>query len=289
MLNLLNTAAITFSKRGRRGQSSPQPPPAAPPERIRRAKRGVTFLQNTFALHLEYPTNNMLKFSNCEKTTGKRMYLKFIKYKKNPKSQLISFKQFWSTLDKKEIALLKKIISIDPKDYGKNYTVFHRISPAPKDLVRLSNQKYYSSQDKKIKKVRTQFLPHQVYIAFKKMRQTMNKEIGTAINVTSGYRSPAYQTIILFIILFENKWNLRKTLRRVTLPGCSEHGYPKRQAIDVAPEKGIKKLEDFAKTKEFKWLQKNAGRFSFKLPFPKGNKFGVMFEPWHWEYAARKK
>jgi len=192
-------------------------------------------------------------------------------------------------LDRKETVLLKKIIAANPKDYGKNYTVYHGITPVPKNIIALKNQEYFSAKDKKIIKVKTQFLPAPVFRAFSKMKEAIKKDLGATINVTSGYRSPAYQAVILFLILFENKWNLRKTLRRVTLPGCSEHGYPKTQAIDVAPEKGIEKLENFAGTKEFKWMQKNAYKFGFYLPFPKDNKFGVMFEPWHWEHLKKQK
>lgn len=77
-------------------------------------------------------------------------------------------------------------------------------------------------------------------------------------------------------------WNIRKVLKGVALPGWSEHGYPQRQAIDFAPVKGIAKLKDFYKTKEYKWLLKNAKKFGFFLSFPKNNKLGVAFEPWHW-------
>jgi len=73
----------------------------------------------------------------------------------------------------------------------------------------------------------------------------------------------------------------------MTLPGCSEHGHPPRQGMDVAPAVGIEKMEEFYKTKEYQWLAKNAARFSFELSLPKNNKFGVIFEPWHWRYVKK--
>ena len=74
------------------------------------------------------------------------------------------------------------------------------------------------------------------------------------------------------------------TLKRVALPGYSEHGYPLRQGVDIGTFEPVKDIKDFVKTEEYKWLKNNASQFGFYLSFPKGNKSGVMFEPWHWHY-----
>jgi LAS superfamily LD-carboxypeptidase LdcB len=228
----------------------------------------------------------MLKISKKEKETGKRIYRKFLEMKKKSRMPLISLRELYRILNKEEGILIKKIVSVDAKDYGKK-EIFYGITAVPKNIIAIKDQKYFSVEDKKFKKVAIEYLPATVFSAFKMMKEAMGKELGTSINVTSGYRSSAYQVVILFIVLFENKWNMFKTLRRVALPGCSEHGYPLRQAVDVAPEIGIKRLENFYKTKEYKWLLKNARRFGFYLSFPSGNKSGVMFEPWHWRYVKR--
>lgn len=115
----------------------------------------------------------------------------------------------------------------------------------------------------------------------------MEREIGGAINVASGYRSPAYQALVLFNWLLECKWDIKKALRRVTMPGCSEHGNPARQAVDFGSIKGIKSSKFFYKTKEYKWLLKNAKKFGFFLSYRAGNKFGVDFEPWHWHFESK--
>lgn len=229
----------------------------------------------------------MLSFSKTEKQAGEKLYRKFVELKKDPKAPIISFDDLYSFLSREEKILIDKICSADPKDYGKNFTIFYGLKPVPKNLVVLAKQKYISAKDHKIKTVKTQYLPEPVVKKFLKMKEAMRQDLGATINVTSGYRSPAYQAVMLFIILFENKWSVQKTLRRITLPGCSEHGYPPQQALDVAPEKGIENLEDFDKTAEYKWLMKNAKRFNFALSFPKNNKFGVMFEPWHWHYIKK--
>jgi len=230
----------------------------------------------------------MLKFSKAEKQIGVKLYKKFLKEKKNPKAPLISFDELYGFLTREEKNLIDKICSAEPKEYGKNFTIFYGIRPVPKDIVAIEGQKYFSARNEKVNRVRTQYLSKLVFAAFLKMKKAMKKDLGTAINVASGYRSPAYQAVILFIMLFENNWNVQKTLWRLTLPGCSEHGYPPRQAMDIAPEKGIENLEDFGKTEEYKWLQKNAKKFGFALSYPKGNKYGVMFEPWHWHYVKNR-
>ena len=56
-------ASKFFWKRGCGGIPPPNPLLPAPPERIRQAKRGVIFLQNTFALCLEYSTASLHPFA----------------------------------------------------------------------------------------------------------------------------------------------------------------------------------------------------------------------------------
>ncbi|HTX87119.1 MAG TPA: hypothetical protein VMC41_03600, partial [Candidatus Nanoarchaeia archaeon] len=161
----------------------------------------------------------MLKFSNAEKQIGKKIYKKFIELKKESRAPIIPFDNLYGFLNREEKNLIDKICSANPKDYGKNFTIFFGIKPVPKNLVALAKQKYISIKDNKAETVKTQYLPKPALKKFLKMKQAMRKDLGTTINITSGYRSPAFQAVILFIILFENKWNVKKTLRKVTLPG----------------------------------------------------------------------
>ncbi|HEY9618014.1 MAG TPA: D-alanyl-D-alanine carboxypeptidase family protein, partial [Microcoleaceae cyanobacterium] len=39
-------------------------------------------------------------------------------------------------------------------------------------------------------------------------------------------------------------------------------------------------------TAAFQWLQANAAHYSFELSFPKDNRQGVSYEPWHWRYVG---
>lgn len=69
-------------------------------------------------------------------------------------------------------------------------------------------------------------------------------------------------------------------------PGYSEHhtGY----AIDIGdgarPDTHLS--EAFEDTPAFRWLEKNAARFSFELSFPRHNPQGVSYEPWHWRFVG---
>lgn len=237
----------------------------------------------------------MLKFSQKEKQIGKRIFRKFAQEKKkNPRLPLISFDYLYKILKAKERELLDKILTVNPKEYGKNFTEFYGIFPVPKNLAAIKNftlskvegQKY--RRGKKVKTIKTQFLPKPVFWAYNRLNQAMERDIGRTVNVASGYRSPAYQAVVLFNYLYECRWNMKKALRRVTLPGCSEHGYPSRQGVDFGSVKEISSSKNFYKTKEYKWLLKNAHRFGFFLSYPAGNKFGVDFEPWHWSYKKPK-
>ena len=48
--------------------------------------------------------------------------------------------------------------------------------------------------------------------------------------------------------------------------------------------------EDFEKTKEFKWLEKNAHKFGFILRYPKGKEeyTGFKYESWHYRYVGEE-
>lgn len=228
----------------------------------------------------------MIKFTEEDKKIGVDIFRKFKEGKnKNHKWWLLTFNALFRRLNKEERELIKNIMSTNPSDYGKKGTFFG-IKPAPKDLVSIKHQKFILKGKSKI--VKTQFLPKQIFSAYACLNDAMRKEIGRSVNILSGYRSPASQAALFFCNLYLNDWNIGKTLKRVALSGYSEHGYPPRQAIDFGPAKGIENIRDFYKTKEYKWLLKNAGRFKFYLSFPRNNKSGTMFEPWHWHYENKK-
>ncbi len=118
--------------------------------------------------------------------------------------------------------------------------------------------------------------------AFKRMQADAQKE-GVNLRIVSGFRSTEYQKTV-FPKKFKNKKNPTEhefvsRLKFSAPPGFSEHhtGY----AID------INSLEQtFEGTKAYKWLQQHAKDYDFEISFPRNNKQGLGFEPWHWRYVG---
>ncbi|MDD6388561.1 MAG: M15 family metallopeptidase [Bacilli bacterium] len=67
-------------------------------------------------------------------------------------------------------------------------------------------------------------------------------------------------------------------------PGYSEH--QTGLSIDVSTLKS--NMDDFEKTKEYKWLIKNAYKYGFILRYPKGKEdiTGYNYESWHYRYVG---
>ncbi len=119
---------------------------------------------------------------------------------------------------------------------------------------------------------------------FLEMQRAATRD-GIDLVAVSGFRDKAYQQG-----LFDR--NLGKMGQAIEVtkvsapPGYSEHhtGY----ALDVGdgsqPETHVEPT--FETTKAFEWLQHNAGRFGFEMSFPKDNKQGVSYEPWHWRFIG---
>lgn len=227
----------------------------------------------------------MIKFSDFDKKIGDKLFKKIKQdlKKDSNKWPILTFEKLFEILNKKEKQLIEKILTINCKEYDIKLP-FLGIESVPKNLIIIENQKY--ELGKKIEIVRPQYLPKNVFLAYQQLNQVMEKDINRSVNVLSGYRSPAYQSIVYFSNLYLNNWNVKKTLKKSFLPGYSNHGYSKQQAIDFAPKKGIKNLKNFYKTKEYKWSIKNARKFNFYLSYSKNNKFGIVFEPWHWHYKV---
>lgn len=204
--------------------------------------------------------------------------------KKTGKLRIFGFESLYRLLDKNEINLIKKLLLIEPLKYGFKGK-YLGLAGVPNDLVAIRTQKY--KFEGKTKSTGEQYLPKQVFLAYKKLNSALYKDTGKKLLVGSGYRSPAYQVITFLWHLNFHKFNFNKTIKRVAIPGYSEHGFARWQAIDFMTDDGIPtvhKPADFAKTVEYKWLLENANRFGFYQSYPRNNKLGVAFEPWHWQF-----
>lgn len=227
---------------------------------------------------------NNMKINQKEKDLINSILEKLAKEKdrKKDKIVLVDFKDIYENLSKEEIELCKKFLKINPRKYGFKGK-FLGIKPVPKNLVVIKNQKY--KEKDKIEKIVTQYLSNKVYKRYLELNKALYKDSGKKLLIDSCYRSPAYQLIIFIYYLRFHKWNLKKVAGRVALPGYSEHGDNTNPAIDFITTDGKPSDENplnFLDTEEYKWLKKNAKNFGFYLSYPKNNKLGVIFEPWHW-------
>lgn len=102
---------------------------------------------------------------------------------------------------------------------------------------------------------------------------------GVALEVVSSFRSIADQLRIVRRKLARGE-TLAEILTVNAPPGCSEHHGG--SALDFAVPGEPVLTEGFEDTPAFDWLQAHAGRFGFSLSYPRGNRHGYIYEPWHW-------
>ena len=102
---------------------------------------------------------------------------------------------------------------------------------------------------------------------------------GVVVKIGSAFRSVDRQAEIIRDKLAQGS-SLDAVLCVSAPPGYSEHH--SGRAIDVTTDEGAPLELEFEKTRAFRWLSENAGRFGFVLSFPAGNPYGYDYEPWHW-------
>tara|TARA_Y100000996_G_scaffold17971_1_gene13372 strand:+ start:2992 stop:3567 length:576 start_codon:yes stop_codon:yes gene_type:complete len=117
-------------------------------------------------------------------------------------------------------------------------------------------------------------------IAFLKMEKHAAKD-SIKFRVASAFRTVERQSKIINRKL-KKGIPIESILKENTLPGFSEHHSGK--AIDFLSDNSYLLSVEFEKTKTFKWLTQNADKYGFYLSYPKNNKDGIMYEPWHWMY-----
>jgi len=238
-------------------------------------------------------SNSILKLTQEQKNLV-FSFMERLKYLKNERRgdiATLTFQELKQIINPVENDFMKYILNIKPIVYGVSVE-FLGLLPVPKNLIAIKDQKYNWGGEEK--RIATQYLPKNIYKAFVKMNRTLKKSISTAptgvgLLIQSGYRSPAYQFLTFLYLLQKHGFDFQKTLTQSTLPNYSEHGNPKKQAIDFINTKGVIWGDKicFDDTEEYKWLLKNANVFGFYLSYPKNNDKGIMFEPWHWRYENK--
>lgn len=78
------------------------------------------------------------------------------------------------------------------------------------------------------------------------------------------------------------------TSQVITVPGCSEHEVG--LALDITSQSYIDLEQEFANTKEGKWLADHSYEYGFILRYPQGKEYitSIEYEPWHFRYVGRE-
>ncbi len=118
--------------------------------------------------------------------------------------------------------------------------------------------------------------------AWRKM-QAAAAEDGLTLLPLSAFRSVARQTAIIRRKLAAGQ-RIEAILRVSAGPGCSEHHTGR--ALDLGAPDHLALEVTFARTPEFRWLKRHAIRFGFHLSYPRSNRQGISYEPWHWCWRA---
>lgn len=110
-------------------------------------------------------------------------------------------------------------------------------------------------------------------------------EDGVVLLLVSGFRSVARQ-IALIRSKLERGDTIGDILKVNAAPGYSEHHTGR--AVDIATPGSRPLTEAFEHTEAFFWLEHNAARFKFRMPYGRGNRYGFAFEPWHWSQLEER-
>lgn len=125
---------------------------------------------------------------------------------------------------------------------------------------------------------RPQWMESRAARAWLRMQAVARNE-GIELQVVSAFRSASYQLTILQRKL-DRGLSIEEILKVSAAPGYSEHH--SGRVVDLTTP-GFPALEEaFADSPAYAWLQAKAQRFGFRQSFPRDNRHGIAYEPWHW-------
>jgi LAS superfamily LD-carboxypeptidase LdcB len=204
----------------------------------------------------------------------------------------LTFAELYAPLNEEEAQLLKAFQDLDAKELNVSIP-FRGMATGEEHLIKIEGQRIMdkNAPDTELFEIGVQYLPEHAYEKYHAMMDAMEKDIGKRLLIESGYRSSAYQLYLFIFYLKNHDYSIRETVKFVALPGYSEHGSPKYQAIDFINEFGINgeyNPQEFEDLPEYAWLLERAGEFGFVLSYPKGEEgSGITYEPWHWRVEER--
>ena len=159
-----------------------------------------------------------------------------------------------------------------PRDYGRARSLAIVREPSQLSFIGID---FYG---------RPQWLAPKAARAFVRMT-AHSREAGIALDVVSAFRSADYQLGILRRKI-EHGQSIDEILRVSAAPGYSEHH--SGRAVDLTTPGYAALEEEFETSPAFAWLKRNASKFGFALSYPRGNRHGIAYEPWHWCWHERR-
>jgi D-alanyl-D-alanine carboxypeptidase len=157
-----------------------------------------------------------------------------------------------------------------PRDYARRHCL--PLQEEARDLADLGTDMYGRPQ-----RLSADALP-----AWRALRAAADAD-GIQLQVVSAYRSADYQAGIIERKL-EAGQSMEAILRVSAAPGFSEHHTGR--ALDLTTPGAATLEPEFEQTPAFAWLREEAGKFDFHLSFPRDNRHGIAYEPWHWRHGA---
>ncbi len=131
---------------------------------------------------------------------------------------------------------------------------------------------------------RPQQLTPQAFAAWFGMRHAATQQ-GISLFLISAFRGVQYQHDLIARKL-RNGRSIEQILRVNAAPGYSEHHTGR--AVDVGTLGCDALSVEFEKTDTYQWLEANSETYGFSLSYPRGNPYGIDFEPWHWCYKGQQ-
>ncbi len=153
-----------------------------------------------------------------------------------------------------------------PPDYGRTRQL--RVQREASRLVSIGADAYG----------RTQWLQPAAAGALSRMREAATGS-GVDLQIVSAFRSIEYQLGIVERKLARGQ-SMDEILRVSAAPGYSEHHTGR--CVDFTTPGFPALQEAFERSPAFAWLARNAEHFDFTLSYPRDNRHGIAYEPWHW-------
>jgi D-alanyl-D-alanine carboxypeptidase len=157
-----------------------------------------------------------------------------------------------------------------PRDYGRSRGL--RIQREPSHLVPIGPDIHD----------RVQWLQPRAARALARMREAAARD-GVTLPIVSAFRSIEYQLGIVERKLARGL-TIGEILRVSAAPGYSEHHTGR--CVDFTAPSFTPLEEEFEQSPAFAWLHRHAANYQFALSYPRGNRHGIAYEPWHWCWHA---